>query len=86
MMEKFAQAGEGGGRKPSQFHYHVQRCVVRFSWEADTFPHFLLYPYMYPVSPLLYPHLPHELYILIEAEQKRNLRTTLKFLRKIASK
>jgi hypothetical protein len=33
-IEKFAQAGEGGGCTPTTFHYsyhHVQSCSVRFS-------------------------------------------------------
>jgi hypothetical protein len=47
MMEKLAQAGEGGGCTPTPFHYinhyiHAER--------ADIFPLFLLYPYIYSVA------------------------------------
>jgi len=35
MMEKFAQAGEGGGCTPTPFHYFyhhvVQSCSIRYS-------------------------------------------------------
>jgi hypothetical protein len=37
MMEKLAQAVEGGGARPPPFHYiynHVQSCSVRSSWEG----------------------------------------------------
>jgi hypothetical protein len=43
MMEKLAQAGEGGGCTPFPFHYiyhHVQlSCAVRSSWEGRYTPH-----------------------------------------------
>ncbi len=53
MMEKLAQADEGGGYTPAPFHsiyHHVQSFSVRSSWEgmqnADTFILFHLYPYV----------------------------------------
>ncbi len=75
---------------PTPFHFintFTYKVVVYAPAErADTLPHFLLYPYMYSVSPFPYQHKPQELYILIEAEQNLILRTTIKFLKKISAK
>jgi hypothetical protein len=53
MMEKSAQAGEGGGCTPTPFHYiTITYKVVMYAStteRADTLPLFLLYPYMYSV-------------------------------------
>jgi hypothetical protein len=53
MMEKLAQASQGGGCTPTPFHYiyhHVQSCGIGSSWEgSSTPPLFLLYPYMFSV-------------------------------------
>jgi hypothetical protein len=54
MMEKFAQAGGGGGCMPSPFHYiyhHVQKVVVyALAERVDTLPLFLLYTCTYFVD------------------------------------
>ncbi len=54
MMEKFAQAGEGGGCRPTPCHYsyhQVQSCSVRSSWVGDTLTLFHLYQYMNACCP-----------------------------------
>ncbi len=56
MMEKLAQAGEGGGCTTlSPFHYTVSTTTYKGvvyapAVKADTLPKFLLYPYMYSVG------------------------------------
>jgi hypothetical protein len=53
MMEKLAQPGEGGGCKPTPFHYIYHYMykveVYALAVRADTLPLFLLCPYMYSV-------------------------------------
>jgi hypothetical protein len=51
MMEKSAQAGEGGGCRPTPFHYIYNHKVVAYALadREDTLPLFLLYPNMYSV-------------------------------------
>jgi hypothetical protein len=46
MMEKSAQAGEGGGCRPTPFHYIYNHKVVAYALadREDTLPLFLLYP------------------------------------------
>ncbi len=51
MIEKLAQAGEGGGTRTSCFTISTitYKVVVASAEKADTLPLFLLYPYMYSV-------------------------------------
>ncbi len=62
MMEKLAQAGEGGGgARPPPFTISTitYKVVVYATAErAETLPLFLLYPYMYSMAPALGPETP----------------------------
>jgi hypothetical protein len=53
MMEKLAQAGDGGGCTPTRFHYiyHHKVVVYALGERAETLPLFLLCPYMYSMRP-----------------------------------
>jgi hypothetical protein len=56
-MEKFAQAGEGGGARPPFFTIAtITYKVVEYAPDerADIIPLFLLYPYMYSVVAAAY--------------------------------